>query len=163
MLKNRYLIASLGILLLAVVWWNVSFFMGRRTGSGPQGGTVPSASPSGRAASRQKAEVQTRKEFPVPQDAAVWRRDPFTFSLPRAAEKKAALVPDLPAKEEKVNLQGIMMSNGKRFALVDGWVVGIGDRVRDYRVAEISQYGMVLKGERGVREVSIIHETVKEK
>jgi hypothetical protein len=159
MLRNRYLIGVLCVLLFSVLVWNISFFAGRRPAQvGQRGGVSPAAS-SAAGAGRQTAEAPAKREFPVLQDAAVWRRDPFTFSVRTPAEKE----PAKEISEDAISLQGIMISGGERFALVDGWVVGVGGRVRDYNVAAINQYSIVLKGDRGTREVSIIHETVKEK
>jgi len=159
MLSNRYLIGALCILLVAVLGWNIRFFAGRRSVPGNQSVVVSPAS----SASRKLADAPARREFPVDQDAAVWRRDPFSFRPRGSAEKQALFVSEMPVKEDRIDLQGIMISGEKRYALVDGWVVGIGERVRDYSVIAINQYSIVLKGIRGTREVSIIHETVKEK
>ncbi len=159
MLRNRYLIAVLGLLLLAVLGWNISFFAGRRAVPGRQGGAVSVP----RAAGVQMSDIAARSTFPVGQDTSVWRRDPFVFGRRPSTLTKTAVIPDMAVKEDAVDLQGIVVSDGKRFALVDGWVVGVGDRVRDYSVAVINPYSIVLKGDRGTREVSIIHETVKEK
>ncbi|MGC2063021.1 MAG: hypothetical protein WA610_08580 [Thermodesulfovibrionales bacterium] len=162
MLRNRYLIAALCMLLLGVLGWNISFFAGRRTARGRQTGVIPSEISSASDADRQGPGVAARKVFPVGRDAAVWRRDPFTFSLRASAEKKPVVVPGTVI-DDGIDLQGIMTSGGKRFALVNGRAVGVGDRVRDNSVIAINQYSIVLKGDRGTREVSIIHETVKEK
>lgn len=166
MLRNRYLIAALCLLLLVVLGWNISFFAGRRTAPVRQSVVASSAVSSvasSAAAGRQTSEAAARRALPVRQDAAVWRRDPFSFSVRASAAKKSDIVSDTPIQEDVINLQGIMVSGGKRFALVDGWVVGVGDRVRDYSVTAINQYSIVLKGAQGTRDVSIIHETVKEK
>ncbi|MBA4371341.1 MAG: hypothetical protein C0402_00595 [Thermodesulfovibrio sp.] len=167
MLRNRYLIAGLCVLLLAVLGWNIRFFSGRRAVPGRQTGMPVSLSApalsSAPVAGRQKTEAPAKRDFPVQQDAAVWRRDPFTLRPQAPAIRKPVVVTDALTKEDTVELQGIVVSGGKRFALVNGRVVGEGELVRDYRVAAINQYSIVLKGERGIREVSIIHETAKEK
>lgn len=163
MLRNRYLIAGLGLLLLVVLGWNIHFFIERRAAAGRQSLITASSASSEPASGRQKTETAVKKVFPVPQDPAVWRRDPFTLGSQASPIVKVRAMPDAPAREDALELQAVMTSGGKSFALVNGTVVGEGDRISNYRVAAISPYRIVLKSERGTREVSIIHETVKEK
>ncbi|MDA8084858.1 MAG: hypothetical protein M0024_14470 [Nitrospiraceae bacterium] len=153
MLRNRYVIGLVSLLLAGVVAWNVNFFLGRR----PQG-RKDAAAPAGPKAFVQRAGIpQASGEFPVPQDPLVWRRDPFRFRKVPVREGAKAESQRLPA------LQGILASGDRRFALVDGRVVAVGDRLEGYRIAAIKTYSVLLGSGGGAKEISIINESAKEK
>ena len=47
-----------------------------------------------------------------------------------------------PTREKRrrpyIKLQGITVRNGKRFALVNGWVVGAGDRIDNVLITDVT-------------------------
>lgn len=88
---------------------------------------------------------------PVPQPHMVdvvtapqWRRDPFAAGE-RADAVKAVTV---PAPPEPV-VRSILFSSGRRVALVDGRVVGAGDRLRSGVVRSIEPDAVVIAAEGG--------------
>ncbi len=88
------------------------------------------------------------------QQSAPWQRDPFTRT-----NKKASAAP--PAKKSvtlenrEVNLQGIMKVNDKYFAVINGRVVGVGNKLNGITIKSISRTAVVVEDETGRNKIDI--------
>jgi hypothetical protein len=89
--------------------------------------------------------------------APSWRRDPFLFGdQTRDLARPVGLTPApvLPA------VRTILYSAGRRLAIVDGRIVGVGDSVGDYAVADIEKGAVVFTAPSGERLRVPVHATV---
>jgi hypothetical protein len=85
----------------------------------------------------------------IPEDISSWRREPFkepetsvrSAGQSPASSGSAGTSPDLI-------LQGIMKSNRKYYAIIDGRTVKPGDRIDSWRISEISRYRVILRREK---------------
>jgi hypothetical protein len=70
--------------------------------------------------------------------------------LLKAPTNAAAVIPGVVVP---IAVQGIMYDPAQPSAIVDGKTVHVGDRVRDFRVKEISKSTITLTGPGGTNEV----------
>jgi hypothetical protein len=83
---------------------------------------------------------------PAPPAGAPPMRDPFVYAVPVAPRP----VPPLATRvADRVDLQGIVGFPGGHLAIVDNQIVKIGDRVKGYRVEEITERGLLLRAADG--------------
>lgn len=153
MLRNKYFIAGIGILLLTVVFYNISFFLKRRGATRLQNAAVQniavSVGKSDSSNSQQKAAAY-RPE---------WRRDPFWYS--KKPQQLYSGARQLRSRTEKQGprLEGTMIKDGKGYALINGRVCGVGDKVAGYEIIKIDGSSVTVKGTAGTRILRIISET----
>ena len=99
---------------------------------------------------------------PPPIDAASapsWRRDPFLFG----DETRAVARPVLQARAPVLpTVRTILYSASRRLAIVDGRIVGVGDAVGDYTVADIEKDAVVFAAPSGGRLRVPVHATASE-
>jgi hypothetical protein len=145
--------------LAAAVLYNVWYFVLR-----------PAAPMSSRAAAGQPLAVPSVPfqgtgaapdplSIPAPPDvdqvsAPAWQRDPFLFgdetrTVARAAVPAPAATP--------LSVRTILYSAGRRLAIVNGRIVGIGDAVADCTVADIEKDAVVFTAPSGERLRVPIH------
>jgi hypothetical protein len=158
MLRNKFVIAIVAVLLCIVSIYNLNFFLKKKAPASLQGKTLGAAPSVGR--DRAPGHLMATP-FPVLRDKENWKRDPFLYMEQRTgryteAEGRAGT----PAAREKtkapaIRLQGITVRNGKRFALVNGWVVGTGDRLDNVLITDITPYSIFVKDADGTREINI--------
>ena len=158
MLRNKLVIAMVGVLFSIVAIYNYNFFLKKKAPDGFQGKTVSAAPSVGRDRSTGPLMISP---FPVLRDKENWRRDPFQYTgqytdqltwdkgvtgkTAAQGKKKAAVI----------KLEGITVRNNKRFALVNGWVVGAGDRLDNVLITDITPYSIFVKDAGGIREINI--------
>jgi len=140
MLRNKFFVIILFILLLAVIAYNYTFFRERRT--------------------QQRAQVAAAAQFmsdaPSIGSAAsgpyqpTWRRDPFWY--PGGVDRSVHHA--VPA--HTLQLEGTMVKEGKGYAIMNGEVVGVGDRIQGVVIVEIGDLSVKVKGPTGTRTISII-------
>ncbi|MFO7692534.1 MAG: hypothetical protein R6V57_05570 [Vicinamibacterales bacterium] len=94
-----------------------------------------------------------------PASAPSWRRDPFLFG----DETRAVSRPVVSAQAaEPPSVRSILYSASRRLAIVNGRIVGIGDRVGDYTVAGIERDTVVFLAPSGGRLRVSVHATAPE-
>ena len=83
-------------------------------------------------------------------------RDPFARPAPPAPAKPAE-----PVAPEPLHLRAIILNGARSLANIDGDIVGVGERARDYTVLRIDAHG-VLVVRAGVRQLLSISEKDKQ-
>lgn len=141
MLRNKYVIAAVGIILMAVIGYNIRFFLSRG----------PVVSSRSQVQSVQKAAVTSQTDAPVSRheaekkDTRAWRMDPF--SIPSSF---TAVSPKQAEPEEDyswvggLRLSGIIQKEGRGYALIDGGVYGRNDSIRSAQILDIKKHSIVL-------------------
>jgi hypothetical protein len=144
MLRNKYVIAVLCVLLLAVLLYDLSFFRKRGAGPGP---AAPAAPAPPAALARTAAAAGTAADY-RPQ----WRRDPFRHAggAPRTA----------PAARSggDLRLEGTMSRGGTAYALINGRIYGAGDRVDGSEIVKIDDLAVTMRGAGGTRVLRILRD-----
>ena len=141
MLRNRYFIAALGGLLVLVVIYNVSFFSQRTKGAV---GSAPAPAAAAKLPPEPAPTVAARDHV------VDWRRDPFWY----ASAKKDSR-PTGEKQRAGLRLEATMGKDGKAFAIINGAVVGIGEKLNGYVVSEIGDQFVKLKGPAGARTLTL--------
>lgn len=147
MLRNKYLVSLVALLFVAVVAYNINFFLKRLRPHHIKTQERP-------VAITETTPGESKSLFPVTKDKSRWKRDPFIHDDEKAKEKK------LPLKNKtysnvKIVLQGIMMSKGKFYALVNGWVVKRGDRIEDMVVEDVFRDSILLRTENKLEKIKL--------
>ena len=104
------------------------------------------------------------RSIPAPLDVDMARvpeyaRDPFLFGDQTRDIARAAL-PVAPAASPAPSVRSILFSSTRRLAVVDGKIVGVGDQVGVYKVAEIELGAVVFSLATGERRRVSVHGTV---
>jgi hypothetical protein len=141
MLRNKYLIAGLGGLLLLVLAYNITFFSGRRKGI-DRPSAVPGTAVQGGGGITSPAPAQS----PESSLTGEWRRDPFWYPAGRSRG-----APPAGKKAPGLRLEATMARGGKAFAIISGDIVEIGERYKSYTVVEIGDQFVKLKGPGGTK------------
>lgn len=150
MLRNKYLVSLVALLFVAVAAYNINFFLKRLRTPGP-------GTPERSIVITETTPKESKSLFPVTGDKSRWKRDPFIHDDEKTKDKK------LPLKNKtdsnvKIMLQGIMMSKGKFYALVNGWVVKRGDRIEgmeDTVVEDIFRDSILLRTENKLERIKL--------
>ncbi len=149
MLRNRYLIAVLGVLLLLVAFYNVRFFLQRR-GPDRQAAEVSQPASAARTAGRTAAAGKAADYRPA------WNRDPFWYPDGRRQQVYAGPRMRTPADERGVRLEGTTIKENKGYALINGRVYAVGDRVAGEQITAIDDRSVTLRGAGGARTLHIL-------
>ena len=91
--------------------------------------------------------------------APVWRRDPFLFGDETRAVARPAVQAPVPIRPA---VRTILYSAARRLAIVNGRIVGVGDAVGEYTVAEIEKGAVVFTTPSGERLRVPVHATAPE-
>jgi predicted house-cleaning NTP pyrophosphatase (Maf/HAM1 superfamily) len=83
-----------------------------------------------------------------------WQRDPFIGADKKASGSQSAKILVKPERPE-INLQGIMKVNDKYFAVINGRVVGVGNRLNGTTIKRISRTAIVVEDETGRNKIDI--------
>jgi hypothetical protein len=157
MLRNKYVVAALGVVLLLVVAYNVAFF--KKRSANRNTGAVAQA-PAATGTDRLKASAPPQEMTSRP--AAEWRRDPFWY---RQGTNRSAPARNAAASRPSsgLRLEATMIRDGKGYAIISGQIVGVGEQLGEYVVAEIGDLFVRLKGPGGMKKLSMTTDTnVKE-
>jgi len=140
--------------LAAAVLYNVWYFVLRPAG-GPAAPRPAAEAPLVGPAVASRGAEAARDPLSIPAPPAVdlastpsWRRDPFLFgdeTRAVAPVSAAEPVPVLPT------VRSILYSAARRLAIVDGRIVGVGDSVGGYAVADIEKGAVVFTAPSGER------------
>lgn len=157
MLRNKYVVAALGVVLLLVVAYNVAFFK-TRTANKNERALVQAPAVTG----MQRPKVSAPPQVTTSRPAEKWRRDPFWYpqNTKHAAPAHHAAA---PRPSSGLQLEAVMIRDGKGYAIISGQIVGKGERLGEYVVAEIGDLFVRLKGPGGMKKLSMTTDTsVKE-
>jgi hypothetical protein len=83
------------------------------------------------------------------------RPPPALLAPPPGAAGKPAAVESPP------QLQSLLIGPSRKYAIIDGQLVGVGDTFRDARVVEVTRTGVVLHSERGNETLNLFPNVVK--
>jgi hypothetical protein len=157
MLRNKYVIAALGAALLVVAAYNVAFF---KTQSAKRNAGAAAQAPA--VAGLQRPKASAPPQVMTSRPAEEWRRDPFWY--PQTAKHAAPGHPAAaPRPSSGLRLEATMIRDGKGRAIISGHMVGVGERLGGYVVAEIGDLFVRLKGPGGMKKLSMTTDTsVKE-
>jgi hypothetical protein len=86
--------------------------------------------------------------------APSWRRDPFLFGDETRAVARRVLQAPTPIRP---TVRTILYSASRRLAIVNGRIVGVGDAVGDYTVADIEKGAVVFTTPSGERLRVTVH------
>ncbi|MEK6743456.1 MAG: hypothetical protein AABZ15_07600 [Nitrospirota bacterium] len=145
MLRNKYVIAGLGAVLFLVLVYNITFFSGRKKGI-----DRPSAAPGTTVQGGGDSTSPVPAKFPESSVAGEWRRDPFWY--PGGRSRGA---PQAGKKTPGLHLEATMAKGGKAYAIINGDIVGIGERFHGYIVTEIGDQFVKLKGPGGTKTLKL--------
>jgi hypothetical protein len=143
-LANKYVAALIGVLLILVVTYDVRFLLSR--GKHREVAVAKKSYPSGHPHDRtyQSPEPGLEKE-----DMNPWKRDPFGLkATEKTAEERAA--EKLAVYRAEIRVMGIIKRDGRSYALINGKVYTVNDRLRDAVIEEIKKHSIVLASE-GIR------------
>jgi hypothetical protein len=147
---------AVGFLFSVVLIYNLNFFLKKKAAVVPE--KAQSATPS--AGRTRPGGPPAAPSLTVPRDKEKWKRDPFQYkgqySGRPSGEKGFEGEPAVPGKKKaSIRLQGITVRDGRRYALVNGWVVAAGDRLDDILITDITPDSIFVRGPDGVREIDI--------
>jgi hypothetical protein len=148
--RRGHLLLALAALAAAVLY-NLWFFVLR---PGPAPAARQAREQPLMAASSPAAAVRDPARIPAPPAVDLsappsWRRDPFLFGDETRNTARPAVAARPAAPEPSV--RSILYSASRRLAIVDGRIVGIGETVGDYTVAEIERDAVVFTTPAGAR------------
>jgi hypothetical protein len=143
-LTNKYVAALIGVLLILVVTYDVQLFLSR--GKRREVAVTKKTYPAGHS-------DESTYHSPGPglekEDMNPWKRDPFGLkATEKTAEERAA--EKLAAYRAEVHVMGIIKREGRSYALINGKVYTVNDRLRDAVIEEIKKHSIVLASE-GIR------------
>ena len=153
-LERRHLWIALAVFGAVLVYNRMSYLRSARPAALPQQPLLAGVqSPATRGAS-QTVDPAT---IPAPptvdlRSTPVFDRDPFLFGNETRDER-----PQVAAAEPAPVVRSILFSPGRRLALVDGRIVGVGDKVGSYEVVDIDRTGVVVKTASGERQRLEVH------
>lgn len=157
LLNNPLVVGAMALIAVGIVVMNIIRPM-MGSGKSPRPASVnsvvqkeePQKSPEGKPAQSAMAEHQDEV---ADRGKINWRkkpalRDPFK---PRAAVSRKSYSRSVPTRVVSFRLFGIWVEPGVRFAAINNKIVSEGDRIGEYRVAEIKPDSVLLKGPKGNR------------
>jgi hypothetical protein len=154
MLRNRFLIAVLAILLIAVAVYNYSFFASRKV----KPPAAHTAAPAGEAGPQQGATIDPSR-IQAPSYRPQWTRDPFWYH-DGAGKQSAGGRPKRTASAD-ITLEGTTTEQGKGYAIIDGQVIETGETIRGYTIVSIGDRSVVLRNAKGTRTLTIANDLLE--
>lgn len=79
----------------------------------------------------------------TPEDATTWKREPFKKT--ESTQKPPQALAKTPFTSSDVLLQGILKSNNRFYAIINGITVKSGERIDGWTVAQISRHRVILR------------------
>ena len=77
------------------------------------------------------------------------------------AQPKVAGAPPAFEQEAPPHLQSILIGPTRKYAIIDGRLVGVGDAFNDARVMKVSPSEVVLRSERGIQSLTLFSDVEK--
>jgi hypothetical protein len=81
----------------------------------------------------------------ISEDSAAWKREPFKSPEAIKRATNAPMRPGSTVTPSDLALQGIMKSNKRYYAIINGRTVKAGDQIDGWIVAEISHYRVTVR------------------
>jgi hypothetical protein len=97
----------------------------------------------------EEIKISARKHSDDEMDAGAWRRDPFWY------QKGSTDQLNKTKQIDDIRLEAIVMRNGKGYAIVNGRVVGVGDRIQGAVIAWITGDSLLMKSKDGAKVIRI--------
>jgi hypothetical protein len=139
MLRNRYVIAVVGVLLVLVLYYNVSFFSEKRAVKAVRQGDSPAF-----------VETAERAAGTPAARTGEWKRDPFWYTDKNSRSRAGAA-----SRGSGLALAATMTKDGKGYALIGDRVVGVGETLNGYTVVDVGQKSVTIKNHNGTRVLTI--------
>lgn len=155
MLGNKYVAALIGILLVAVIAYNIKFFASK---SSPPETAKIEKTEAAKPFEPMQYPRPDRNKNPVriaeKEDRSKWKRDPF--DLQAVTKKPVATKPAATKPEfgEDIRLMGILKRNGKSHALINGKVYRVNDKIGDVVIKKINKHSIILSSGKKNKEIS---------
>jgi Tfp pilus assembly protein PilP len=143
---NKYLAFVVGILIILIVAYNVKFFSSKKVIS-----QIPAVKKTDLEKRSFPDTLKVTKRTFVQKDAHQWKRDPF--GLVPISEKTVKKEPEKDFAED-IQLIGIIKRDGRSYALINGKVYTVDDRIGDIVVKEIKRHSIVLSSGEKIKEIS---------
>ena len=155
--QKRHLRIALFVLSAAALFSVVSYLRPVRRTTSPQPPPLIAA-PGDPASAMQIDPLSIRAPHDVDMARAPgFSRDPFLFGDETREIVKPVTVPDGASAPA---VRSILFSSTRRLAVVNGKIVGVGDQVGTYKVAEIEQGAVVFTLPDGQRQRVSVHGAV---
>jgi hypothetical protein len=162
-IRRSHLTLALAALAAAVLY-NIWYFILRP--AGPAESTQAAQSPLVGTAGPVQAAAASLDPLSIPAPPPVdmaaapsWRRDPFLFGDETRATARPVIQVPVPVRP---TVRTILYSASRRLAIVNGRIVGVGDAVGDYTVADIEKGAVVFTAPSGERLRVPVHGTALE-
>lgn len=138
MIKNKFIVTFILLMAFSVIAYNIYFFLNRKekSAAAKKNLFIPKAV--------QKKETKVETKF-IEKDNKSWRRNPFLM------KHKPLKIESFANIEEKINVEAIIIGNNKGYAIVNGKMVKVGDKIADSVVTEISRYQIKLSSGDGCK------------
>jgi Tfp pilus assembly protein PilP len=143
---NKYLAFVVGILIILIVAYNVKFFSSKKVIY-----QIPAVKKTDLEKRSFPDTLKVTKRTFVQKDAHQWKRDPF--GLVPISEKTVKKEPEKDFAED-IQLIGIIKRDGRSYALINGKVYTVDDRIGDIVVKEIKRHSIVLSSGEKIKEIS---------
>jgi hypothetical protein len=78
-----------------------------------------------------------------------------------AAQPKVAGAPAAADQEAAPQLQSLLIGPSRKYAIIDGQLLGVGDTFKDARVVAVKPAGVVLRSERGSETLKLFPDVDK--
>jgi Tfp pilus assembly protein PilP len=147
MLKNKYVAAGIGILLILVIAYNIKFFLSKNQSPEIRKAERSEAVKSPESKTVQYSEIYVSKNFErilEQEDKNKWKRDPFSL---KSASKK-------PESGEEIRLMGIIKRDGKSLAMISGKVYKVNDKIGNSVIKNIKKHSIILYSDGNNKEIS---------
>jgi hypothetical protein len=145
MLRNKYVMAIIGALMVLVAVYNIAFFS-KRSQSGNPSGMPAFPAGSGPAQSASRAASRTNVDY-----APKWTRDPFWYT--RSGHHRAPAGNAPVRRGPELVLEAIMLKDGTGSALINGIIVRPGETIDGVEVVEIGSRYIKIKNDEGIKKL----------
>jgi|GEM_PF-4377671 len=155
MLGNRYVAAAVVIALLLVAAYNVRFFITRDKSNGAQD-SRPAAAVAKTSAPEADIKPTAIRKDEAADTKGQWKRDPFSLKAKPANSDVQV--------DQNLKLTGIILGEKSGYAMINGKVYGLNDRIGSSVIREIKQHSIVIQTDGIKQEITFDdYKVVKEK
>lgn len=150
MLRNKFVIIMVAVLLVAVGAYNYSFFRAK----------TPLKPPSRPEQSLRTEDAAADSPLSIDSYRSEWQRDPFWYA--NGVDKSQHDGRSGPKVHRSgFDLEGTITKDGKGYALINGGVYGVGDKVRNATIVEISELYIKVRNGEGTRTIRIANDLIE--
>jgi hypothetical protein len=153
MLRNKFVVMAVAVLLAAVAAYNYSFFSSK-------GQRKPAAPEQALRTGGEETVGAAVAPASAPRYRSVWRRDPFWYS--GGVDRNRHDVRSAPKiAGTGIELTGTMTKDGKGYALINGSVYGVGDKVQNATIVEVGELYIKVRTSEGTRTIRIDNDLIE--